>query len=213
MDISQFGKTVILAAGDFPSNSVPLDILKRADRILCCDSSVVSLLEHDMEPDAVVGDLDSLPQSVRDRFPERIVHIDEQDDNDLAKTFRYAISNDWKDIVILGATGKREDHTLGNISRLAEFVRDAPDIAMVSDYGVFRVFLPPFAEMTVAPATQISIFSFSPDDPITATGLKYEVNKLKLPLWYTATLNETVADTVTFSFQKSPLVVFESFTH
>lgn len=210
---SQFGKTVILAAGDYPAHDVPSGILKGADRILCCDSSVISLLEHGMEPDAVVGDLDSLPKSVRDRFCGKIIHISEQDDNDLAKTFRYAVSNGWKDIVILGATGKREDHTLGNISWLAEFVKDAPDVTMVSDYGVFRAFQPPFAKMNVTPGTQISIFSFSPDDPITATGLKYDVDGLRLRFWYTATLNEAVDDVLTFTFQKSPLVIFESFTH
>lgn len=211
MDGSQFGKTVILAAGGFPSHRVPLEILNGAERILCCDSSVVSLLEYGIEPEAIVGDLDSLPKSVRDRFPEKIVHVAEQNDNDLAKTFRYAVSNGWKDIVILGATGKREDHTLGNISWLAEFVREVPEIAMVTDYGVFRVFLPPFATMTTEPGTQISIFSFAPDDPVSATGLKYDVTRLKLPFWYTATLNEATGSAVTFSFKKSPLVVFSSF--
>lgn len=213
MDISQFGKTVILAAGDFPSHRIPLEILKGAERILCCDSSAAELLEHGMDPVAIVGDLDSLPQIVRDRYAERIVHVAEQDDNDLAKTFRYAVSKGWKDIVILGATGKREDHTLGNISRLAEFVNETPGISMVTDHGVFRAFPPPYARMTVAPGTQISLFSFSPDDPVTAAGLKYPVNGLCLPFWHTATLNEAVSGEISFSFSKVPLLVYESFTH
>ena len=47
-----------------------------------------------------------------------IVHVTEQETNDLNKAFRYCLANGWTDIVILGATGKREDHTLGNIGLL-----------------------------------------------------------------------------------------------
>ena len=84
---------VILAAGDFPTHPVPLQALREADFVVCCDSAAGRLLDYGREPDAVVGDLDSLPPALRLRLGERVHQVDEQDDNDLAKAFRFAISH------------------------------------------------------------------------------------------------------------------------
>lgn len=211
MDIDAFGKTVILAAGDFPTHRIPLGILAAADRVICCDSALAALLDYGMEPVATVGDMDSLPSDIRLRYRGKIVRVAEQDDNDLCKAFRYAISSGWRDIVILGATGKREDHTIGNISWLAEFVREAPGITMVTDNGFFQAFPPPFARISAEAGTQISVFGFSPDEPVTATGLKYEIRELKFPFWHTATLNEALGGEITFRFSKTPILVYQPF--
>ena len=111
--------TAILAAGDFPTHPAPLAALAGAEHVVCCDSAARRLLDYGREPDAVVGDMDSLSPELRQHLGKRIHQVDEQDDNDLAKAFRFALSQGWRDIVILGATGKREDHTLGNIAWLA----------------------------------------------------------------------------------------------
>ena len=206
--MSEPKKTVILAAGDFPTHPAPLAALDGAAHVVCCDSAAEALLEYGREPDAVVGDMDSLPPALRQRLGGRVHHVAEQDDNDLAKAFRFALSQGWRDIVILGATGRREDHTLGNIAWLADFAPFAASIEMVSDYGVFRAYMPPLARFRTVPGTQVSIFGFDPSDPVTGTGLKFPVEELRLSRWWTAALNEAVADEVTLSFATGPLIVF-----
>ncbi len=201
-------KTAILAAGDFPTHPAPLAALDGAEHVVCCDSAAGRLMDYGREPDAVVGDLDSLPPALRLRLGKRVHQVDEQDDNDLAKAFRFAISQGWRDIVILGATGKREDHTLGNIAWLADFAPLADSVEMVTDNGVFRAYLPPMARFRVVPGTQVSIFGFDPTDPVTGTGLKFPVEGLRLARWWTAALNEAVADEVTLSFASAPIIVF-----
>ena len=58
---------VILANGDFPSHPVPLKQLSGADKIICCDGAAGALVSAGMEPDFIVGDLDSLDYAIRER--------------------------------------------------------------------------------------------------------------------------------------------------
>ena len=201
-------KTAILAAGDFPTHPVPLAALDGAAHVVCCDSAAERLMAYGREPDAVVGDMDSLSPELRRRLGGRVHHVAEQDDNDLAKAFRFALSQGWRDIVILGATGRREDHTLGNIAWLADFAPLADSVEMVTDNGVFHAYLPPLARFRTEPGTQVSIFGFDPSDPVTGTWLQFPVEGLCLKRWWTAALNEAVADEVTLSFASGPIIVF-----
>lgn len=201
-------RTALLAAGDFPTHPVPRAALDAAAHVVCCDSAAAALLAYGREPDAVVGDLDSLPPDLRHRLGGRVHAVAEQDDNDLAKAFRFALAQGWRNLVILGATGRREDHTLGNIAWLADFAAQADAVEMVTDYGVFRAYGPPVARFRTTPGMQVSIFGFDPAAPVTGTGLKFPVQNLKLARWWTAALNEAIADTVELRFAFGPLIVF-----
>ena len=191
--------TVILANGDFPASPHSLRILQEAERIVCCDGAAQVLLAHGIDPTVVIGDLDSLHDNVKKRLCGRIIQVAEQDTNDLNKAFRYCLAQGWLDITILGATGKREDHTLGNISLLADFAKQAPAIRMVTDYGCF---LPMLTSGTISctPGQQVSIFALDSDTPIVSHGLKYPLNGLVPSRWWEATLNEALGDSFTLEF-------------
>ena len=130
---------VILCNGEFPRKEYPRYLLRNADVLICCDSArnVERLRKLGLEPTLLVGDMDSTPKSVLKRLGWeseggsvsagscRIVRISEQDDNDLAKAFallrkRYPEATD---IHILGAGGKNEAHTVGNLGWLLEWER------------------------------------------------------------------------------------------
>ena len=191
-------RTVILAAGDFPSAPIPLAILDAASELVCCDSAADELLHYGRTPDFIVGDLDSVSPRLRMEFSERIVHAAEQETNDLAKAFRFCRSRGCEHLTILGATGKREDHTLGNISLLADFAQEIPDIEMVTDHGRFSVALRS-GEFASVPGEQISLFAADSDTEVTSTGLKYPLHELPLQRWWQATLNEAVGERFTLT--------------
>lgn len=201
-------KTVILAAGDYPTHPVPLAALESASHIICCDSATESLLAHGLRPDAIVGDLDSVSSAVKEAYKDIVHHILEQDFNDLHKAFRYAISVGWNDIVILGATGKREDHTLGNISYLADFDEESPGVAMLTDTGLFRVIRAPGGELDVKNGAPISFFCFDPGNPVDVSGVEYAVDNLKFPRLRTATLNRAAAGKIKVSTPSAPVIVY-----
>ncbi|MCR5561013.1 MAG: thiamine pyrophosphokinase [Bacteroidales bacterium] len=118
---------VILCNGEFPRKEYPLYLLRSADIIICCDSArnVDRLARLGLTPSLIVGDMDSTPARIQKEFASRIVKVHEQDDNDLAKAFsllreRYP---EVIDIHILGAGGKNEAHTVGNLGWLLEWER------------------------------------------------------------------------------------------
>ena len=199
---------VILANGTFPASDRVKSYFFLCDKLVCCDGAVESALANGRIPDFIVGDCDSIPPELAERFRERIVRITEQDTNDLTKAFRFCVERRWNRLVILGAAGKREDHTLGNISRLADFAEDVDDVRMITDDGVFLAVKNSCAIKTY-PRAQVSIFSFDPNQEITSSGLKYPLNRLRLPRWYVATLNEVISDRFSLEFEpSSPLLVY-----
>ena len=201
-------RTVILADGDFPAHPIALSALRTAKHLVCCDNAATALLSHGMTPTTIVGDLDSFPSHLRDRFSNCVVRFNEQQTNDLAKAFRYCLLKGWRDIVVLGATGRREDHALGNLSLLADFVSEAPEAVFITDNGVFHGLTAPGGNVPTFPRQQISLFSFDPSESISAEGLVYPVQSLPLRRWWQGTLNEATGDQVSFSFEGSPLLVY-----
>ena len=185
--------TVILADGDFPVHAVPVGLLKRAARVVCCDGAACALLARGREPDLIVGDLDSLPPTIKEKWTDRTVHFTEQESNDLSKAFRCCTARNWHNIIILGATGKREDHTLGNLSLLAEYAQIVPDIRMVTDHGILSVARGQ-QRFKAVPGQQISLIAIDPGTRVTARGLKYPLEDLALNMWWQGTLNEALED-------------------
>ena len=190
---------VILAAGDFPTHPVPLAALREADFVVCCDSAYGGLkpAAPTIAADAVViGDGDSLSEADKMALGDRWIHVAEQDYNDLHKAMQWATSRfSIRDsrFSILGATGRREDHAIGNISYLVTFVEEYPgvDIEMLTDYGCFHAMR---GECTFAafPRQQVSIFTMNPNQPIYGTGLKWSLDGFCARRWWQATLNEAL---------------------
>ena len=202
-------KAVILADGSFPTHEIPLGYLRNADQIICCDGSAENLVLTDLEPEAIVGDLDSLSPEIAEKFSDRLFKVSEQDTNDLTKAINWSIKKGYKEIIILGATGKREDHTIGNISLLGEYCREIK-VSMVTDTGTIIPLLKS-SKVLSFPGQQVSIFSIDPETEITSKGLKYKLKGLKLHNWWRASLNEATGESFELRFTGGPLIVYQKF--
>jgi len=209
MNYSVTEKTVILADGIFPQHEIPFEILSEAAFIVCSDGAVEKLVAHGFEPDMIVGDLDSLSQELKARYESLLSFDPDQETNDLTKAVKWCINNGRKELVILGATGLREDHTLGNISLLAEYNMLAT-VKMVTDYGIFEV-LTEKATIESRPGQQISIFSMNSSTVVTSRGLEYPLKGLLLDNWWKGTLNQAEGDSFTLDFTGGPLIIFKKF--
>jgi thiamine pyrophosphokinase len=202
-------ETVILANGKFPEHKIPLDYLKKAIRIICCDGAAEALLDFGLEPFAIVGDCDSLSPGIIDKYKDRIFRDKGQETNDLTKSVTWCSERGYNDIIILGATGKREDHTLGNISLLVEYARNL-NVIMVTDTGIFHPILKS-SRFKSFRGQQISVFSTDPSTEITSSGLLYPLVRRKLKNWWEATLNESASDYFKIDFTGGHIIVFQKF--
>ncbi len=200
---------VILADGNFPAHGIPLGYLRNAEHIICCDGSARSLLEAGIVPEAIVGDLDSITDEIAGKYSDRLYRDEDQGTNDLTKSVTWCINKGYKDIVILGATGKREDHTIGNISLLTEYAMKT-GVIMITDTGIIS---PHLESCTISsfPGQQVSIFSINPITRISSAGLKYKLNKLKLQNWWRASLNEATGDSFELTFTGGSIIVYQKF--
>jgi thiamine pyrophosphokinase len=203
------GVPVILADGLFPKSRRVLSFLDEASMIICCDGATVKLLKYGLKPDSIVGDMDSLPQEYQRQFEDIIVGSEDQETNDFTKAVNAIIALGLEQVVVLGATGQREDHTLGNIGLLVEHGQKL-QIQILSDFGVFT----PVYGSTVMlsyPAQQVSIFSIIGNPAITSQGLKYPLCNMQLENWWCGTLNEAQSTEFSLEFEKGGLVVFRNF--
>ena len=177
---------VILANGAFPTADEPLRLLREARFVVCCDGAA----RHWPQYDAIVGDGDSVPEALRDR----LIQIEEQEDNDLTKATRYCLSKGMKRIVYLGTTGKREDHTLGNISLIVRYVQEMGiEPLLATDYGWFVV-AKGESEFASFKGQQVSIFNMT-CNALSSEGLLWQAYPYRQ--WWQGTLNESAGDAFT----------------
>ena len=205
---------VIICDGAFPKNEFPRYIIRNADFIICCDGALRKFLRNcrsifgeDRLPDLVIGDMDSLPASMIRRYEEIIVKVDEQEHNDQTKAFRWAVENltDIGNIYIIGATGGREDHTIGNMSLLMEYTRMYDlegmgiEVEMITDNGSAFAVTDTF-EMDCGEGRKVSIFSPDNSLRIRSEGLEWPTDDVVFDNWWKATLNRASEDRVRLEF-------------
>ena len=186
-------EAVVVGNGEFPSHPFPLSVLDQAPCVVCCDGGANALVESGRLPDWIVGDGDSLSEENRIRFQDRIHRIPDQETNDQTKAVRYLQKRGFRRIAIVGATGKREDHTLGNISLLLDYMKSGMEVRTITDYGVF---VPAKDTQTFAahPGQQISIINFGAKG-LQGEGLVYPLSDFTN--WWQGTLNEATSDEFT----------------
>lgn len=189
---------VIFADGDCPTHPIPLGILRSGRPVIACDNAGAQLIKKwNMLPDAIVGDGDSLPQQFKDRYKDIIHYVAEQDYNDLTKATRFFLEHyrspgtKHPRICYIGCTGKREDHTLGNIS-LPTFYRQEFGVEGVlpTDFGWF-VYCHGACEFESIPNQQVSIFNLN-CSALTSQGLQWTI--YPFAQWWQGTVNNALGN-------------------
>lgn len=186
---------VVIANGTFPNNEKVRGLLAEAPHLLVCDGALKSYLQHsDRTPDAVIGDGDSVAREDLQQVRLPLTLVTDQESNDLTKAVDYAHSKGWNNLLIIGATGQREDHTIGNVFLLAEYYKKGVQARIYSTYGWFIPFqgaLTLQAEL----GQGLSLFSTEPK-PMSATGVAYPFEDRIFTAPWQATLNYITAPTV-----------------
>ncbi len=198
----------IICDGQFPKTEYPRYLIRSADFIICCDGALRKFLRaskavfgEERLPDLVIGDMDTLPASWQKKYADIIIKVEEQEHNDQTKAVRWAMENlsDIGAIWILGATGGRADHTIGNVSLIMEYTRmfDLGEIQVETVDDECTCFpITDTVEFDCGIGRGVSIFTPDSSLRIKSSGLEYPTDDVVFDNWWKATLNRAVQDTV-----------------
>lgn len=120
-----------------------------------------------------------------------IRRIADQETNDLDKAIGFCRAQGWTDLVIVGATGKRTDHAIGNVYRAL-----AAEVPIVEAEGEF---IPVRGKLTFRTWKDAGISVFAPDPAtrMTSRGLRWKLDGVRFTNPACATLNRASSATVT----------------
>lgn len=130
-------RVLIMLNGQPPRWELLQSVAAEADVLIGADAGAVRLRDAGFRIDYVVGDFDSVPYELLQSLPaESVVHDPGQDDTDLEKALRFAVTR-WSQpqVVVVGTTGDRIDHVLGNVCGAVRYANKA-FIRFVEDHSI-----------------------------------------------------------------------------
>lgn len=114
-------RALIVLGGDAPGRELLARCMREADLVIAADSGLAAFDRAGLEPDLLVGDMDSVPPDVLARYegrlPEHRLNCI-KDDTDGMDALDLAIERGAREITLLGALGGRLDHAMANVMLL-----------------------------------------------------------------------------------------------
>ncbi|MCD8045967.1 MAG: thiamine diphosphokinase [Clostridiales bacterium] len=188
------------------------------DRIISADSGLDFCRVAGVLPDVILGDFDSANPEVlqyfQERCPQRIETFPaEKDETDTELAILRAVEMGADAITILGGTGTRLDHVLGNLHLLKMAMDAGVSCAIIDPHNRIRMTQD---GMTIRRAEQfgkyVSLIPFTPQvDGLTLRGFAYEVEDFTLLSGKARGVsNEIRAEAATIELRSGILLVIES---
>ncbi len=166
---------VLVANGPVVWSTALRRLVGSAVEVVAADGGANHLLEIDLRPRAVIGDLDSMTAAARRWVgEERIVHRPDQEHTDLDKALEWMFEEAGITTVsVLGALGGRIDHAVANLGLLARHARG--ERLTFRDEHTFVVAVTGHGELVSRPDETWSFVTFDPSVRVTVRGVQWEV--------------------------------------
>ena len=191
----------VLGGGEASAESMER-ALARAPVLVAADGGAARALDLGKMPRAVIGDMDSLPDSVSGSIPaDRLHRIEEQDSTDFAKCVR---SIDSPIIVGVGVLNPRLDHGLAALNVLAR--NPGRRLVLLTESDLCFL-CPPKLDIELPVGSRVSLF---PMRQVTGTsvGLRWQLDGLLFsPDGSTGTSNEVSRSQVAVCFREPGMLM------
>ena len=198
---------VIVANGSAPRHSKAKKILESSNKFIFCDGAINNNAYKNIKPFKIIGDLDSISNDLLKKYDNILVRDPNQNTNDLQKALIWCQNNNFLDLTIIGASGKREDHTIGNIFLLFKFSK--LNITIVTDEGTFII----ISKKTTFESyinQQVSIFSVDKNVKIKSKNLRFPLNNVSLNNIFDGTLNSSTDEKFDLDISHGSIIVFQT---
>jgi thiamine pyrophosphokinase len=192
MNMSEKTSALLVANGQIENPVIILELLineyhlNNKFLIVSADGALNNCLYMHLAPDIIIGDMDSICED-----DKKILKISnpktafikspaEKDESDTQLALEYLVESNVKNIILIGALGKRMDHSLANLLNISSDKLKDAEIKIIDECYEYSI-LRKSSEIRGIVGNNLSIFSLTPWTYfINTDGLKYKLQEEKL---------------------------------
>ena len=202
------GRVLIVANGEWPSSFNLQHERPTYDLLVALDGAANRLLELNLTPDVIVGDLDSITTSVLNQCESsgvQIVRIPSQEKSDISKGLQWVQQEQPNArIDVIGIEIGRYDHHLAAYSALFECQSSAT--ILLNGWTAKRVDSNP-TTFQVKPDAIISLIAFGSVQGVTLEGCQYPLQNASLTTGTQGVSNKAIESEIVVSAQSGNLLL------
>lgn len=134
-------KAVVLLNGSPPEKDLILKETENADLIIAADGASDYAFKYNVMPHVVLGDMDSVKNAemIKQAVREFKIFPREKDEIDSQLAIDMAVEKGASDIVLLGMTGGRLDHTYANLMLMLRIAKCGVKITAIDKYNEITI--------------------------------------------------------------------------
>ena len=204
-------KVLIVLGGDAPGVELLKACADEADFSIAADRGLEAFDAAGLEPDMLVGDMDSVSQNVLARYESRLSEDRLnciKNDTDCEYALNLAISRGATEIVLLGALGGRLDHALANLMMVVRAARRGV-WAEIRAEGVQIVRINESYTLTGAKGSTVSLLPLGEARGISVRGCYYTIEDFTLASDTSRGVSNVVtADEAVFTVREGDMMLF-----
>ena len=199
---------LIIGNGNPPSPSVLDYYVSKCAVIIALDGAAITLQKRKIQPDVIIGDMDSLTPEQIDLFLSQgvvVIRDSAQDTSDISKGLTWS-KNQYpeKHIDVIGIDGGRLDHRLAAFSALFECQSRAH--LHIDEWLITRVTTEPIQYDTTG-SRNISLIPFGNVSGVTLLGCIYPLDDAQLNSGTQGIHNEALGNEISVSCQQGDLLL------
>lgn len=209
-------KALIVSGGEKPSQDLLESLIKECDVIIGADKGCDSLFESSTVPKYIVGDFDSANidkvNYLKEQGAIKIEFNEEKDFTDSESALNIAIDEGADEIILLGVTGTRLDHTFGNIGLLLRALNKGIKATIINENNKILLIKNNISIERDIRYKYISFLAYGDAvKELTLQNAKYNLENYELLIGDTRTVsNEFIDSSINVKFKEGILLVIYS---
>ncbi|MCK9267196.1 MAG: thiamine diphosphokinase [Alkaliphilus sp.] len=210
-------EVVIVANGEIKNINFLKYVIKNSDHIICADGAAKYLMDLNICPDLLIGDLDSIDKKTLEWAKKNNIKIQrfpaKKDMTDTELAVESALKQNPNKITIIGAIGSRLDHSLSNIMLLYKIHRLGIDAAVINEINYITI-VGDVLKMKCRIGEIISIIPIGGDvKGVTLKGLGYSLTDHDIKMGSSLGIsNKSVSEEIIISVKDGILLVVKIYS-
>ena len=202
-------RIVIIANGPINDIDFYKKIIQKTDFIICADGGANTAKKIKIMPNIIIGDLDSIKPEVLKFYKSKtkIIRDENQNKTDLELAIKIAEEHQPEDIIIIGATGGRIDHTLANILSIVK-INKKINTSIIDNHASIKL-IDKNSEILEKKDETISIIPLTKIKNLEIKGLKWDVEKQDTNFGWFGISNKIRKEQANINFSEGKILIIK----